>query len=303
MRYAYYTGCVAEASASELDHSTLKVAERLGIKLEKMESASCCGAGDIDEVNIDLSRALNGRTLAIAEKQGLDIVTICNVCTLTLRKVNRDLKENPDVLAKTNKVLEQVGMSYKGGVEVTHLLWVLARDFGIDRLRSLVKRPLTGLKVAPFYGCQILRPSDDLGFEDPNTPSSLESIITALGAEPVDYEGKTKCCAFLISLAKQKTAMSVLGQQLFDGKAQGADCMVTPCPLCHLSLDSFQVMAELQARSKIRLPILHLPQLVGLALGLEPSELKLGQHVVSVARVLAKIPPASYASRPNSALP
>ncbi|MBI4318419.1 MAG: CoB--CoM heterodisulfide reductase iron-sulfur subunit B family protein [Chloroflexi bacterium] len=289
MRYAYYTGCVAEVSASELDHSTLLVAERLGIKLEKMVSSSCCGASDLDEVNIDLSRALNARTLAIAEKQGLDIITICNVCTLTLRTVNRDLKESPELLAKTNKVLAEIGLSYKGGVEVTHLLWVLARDFGLDRLKSYVLRPLTGLRVAPFYGCQILRPSDELGFEDPLTPHSLEDIITALGGEPVEYTGKTKCCAFLIALAKEKTAMSVIGQQLLDGKGAGADLMVTPCPLCHLSLDAFQVIAERQLGTKIRMPILHLPQLVGLALGFTPSEMKIGQRVVPAGKALEKI--------------
>ncbi len=289
MRYAYYTGCVAEESAAELDYSTQRVCEKLGIKLEKMESASCCGAGDIDEANIDLSRGLNGRTLALAERDGLDIITICNVCTLTLRKVNRDLRENPEIMEKTNKVLNEIGMTYKGGVEVTHFLWVLARDFGIDRLKAFVKRPLTGLRVAPFYGCQILRPAAELGFEDPYNPTSLENIITALGGEPVDYAGKTKCCAFLISLAREKTASAVLAQQLWDGKSAGADCMVTPCPLCHVSLDAFQVMAEKHLGKSIRMPILHLPQLVGLAIGLEPSELKLSRHMVSVDGVLAKL--------------
>ncbi|MDA8188363.1 MAG: CoB--CoM heterodisulfide reductase iron-sulfur subunit B family protein [Dehalococcoidales bacterium] len=290
MRYAYFTGCVADKSASELDYSTRKVCEKLGIKLEKMESASCCGAGDIDEVNLDLSRALNGRTLAIAERDGLDVLTICNVCTLTLRKVNQNLKENPEALEKTNQVLAEIGMKYSGGVEVTHFLWVLMREFGVDRLKGYVQRPLAGLRVAPFYGCQILRPESRLGFEDPNNPKSLETIITALGGTPVDYAGKTKCCAFLISLAREKTASKVLGQQLWGAKTEMADCIVTPCPLCHLSLDAFQGMAEKELGRSIRLPILHLPQLIGLAIGLQPSELKLSRHVVGVDGVLAKIP-------------
>lgn len=289
MKYAYYTGCVAEASARELDQSMQAVARKLGIELEKMESASCCGAGDIDETNLNLSRALNARTLALAEKQGLNILTICNVCTLTLRTVNQDLKGDPELMAKTNEALSQVGLTYHGGVEVTHFLWVLMQEFGVDRLKSHVKTPLTRLKIAPFYGCQILRPSKRLGFENPRKPDSLEKIISALGAEPVDYEGKTKCCAFLISLAKEKTAMSVLGQQLLDGKSAGADCMVTPCPLCHISLDAFQSMAERRIGSTVRLPVLHLPQLIGLALGLQPNELGLRRHVVPTDTVLARL--------------
>ncbi len=289
MRYAYYTGCVAEASARELDQSTLAIARKLGIELEKMDSASCCGAGDFDAVNLDLSRALNARTLALAERQGLNILTICNVCTLTLRTVNQDLKSNSELLARTNKTLSETGLEYRGNVEVTHLLWVLLKEFGLDRLKSHVTVPLNGLKVAPFYGCQILRPSKRLGFEDPRKPESLEKIISALGAEPVDYEGKTKCCAFLISLAKEKTAMSVLGQQLLDGKGMGADCMVTPCPLCHLSLDSFQAMAEGRVGQKIGMPVLHLPQLIGLAIGLSPDELGMRKHVVPLAGILTKL--------------
>lgn len=296
MKYAYYTGCVAEASASELDYSTQRICERLGIELERMESASCCGAGDIDEANLDLSRALNGRTLAIAERLQLNIMTICNVCTLTLRRVNKDLKEDPEALEKTNHVLAQIGMKYSGGTEVTHLLWVLAREFGIDRLRGLVTQPLSGLKVAPFYGCQILRPASDLGFDDPNKPNSLETIITAVGAIPIDYPSKTKCCGFLISLAKENTATTMLGQQLWEARSSGADCIVTPCPLCHLSLDAFQGQAEKRFGKKIGLPILHLPQLIGLAIGLQPTELKLSKHMVSVDHVLAKISSALPAS-------
>jgi len=289
MRYAYYTGCVAEASATELDQSTRAIAGKLGIELEKMESASCCGAGDIDQANLDLSRALNARTLALAEQRGLNILTICNVCTLTLRTVNQDLKANPELMAKTNRTLSEVGLTYNGGVEVTHLLWVLAQELGVDQLKSYVKTPLTGLKVAPFYGCQILRPSKRLGFDNPRKPESLEKIISALGAKPVDYEGKTKCCAFLISLAKEKTAMSILGQQLLDSRGTGADCIVTPCPLCHISLDAFQSMAERRVGSRVRLPVLHLPQLIGLALGLQPNELGFRRHVVPTETVLAKI--------------
>ncbi len=152
MRYAYYTGCVAKGTTPELNVSTLRVAEKLGIQLEEMKSASCCGAGMVTEYNEDVARALNARTLALAERDGLDILTICNVCTLNLRKANKELKEDPELLASTNKVLGTAGFQYNGGVDVTQFLWALIRDYGLDRLKQQVRQPLSGLKIAPFYG-------------------------------------------------------------------------------------------------------------------------------------------------------
>jgi succinate dehydrogenase / fumarate reductase cytochrome b subunit len=289
MKYAYYPGCLAESSARELDQSMVSVARVLGLDLHRLESVTCCGAGEVNEAEPDLLRALNARTLALAEQQGLDILTVCNVCTLTLRTLNQELQTNPHLLARANQGLSSVGLAYKGSVEVTHLLWVLVRDFGIQRLASLVKSPLTGLRVAPFYGCQILRPSARLGFDDPLRPQSLEAIIRVLGGEPVDYEGKSKCCAFLTSLANQRTSLRILAGPLLECKEQGANCMVTPCPMCHLALDTYQTMVERETGAKITLPILHLPQLIGLALGLSTEELGVKRHAVPMRAVLASI--------------
>ena len=289
MRYAYYTGCVAKGATPELHYSTVKVAERLGIGLKEMESASCCGAGMITDANPDMNIALNARTLALAERDGLDILTICNVCTLTLTEVNKRLKEDAELREKTNKILRRVGLEYNGTVNVTHLLWVLAKDYGPEHLQQHVTKPLKGLKVAPFYGCQVLRPSSILGFEDPNFPTSLESIITALGAEPVDYPGKTRCCGFLIVSYHEDTAVDMTGLNIKQAKDAGANCMVTPCPLCHVNLDAYQSKAAKSMDTKLGLPIFHLPQLVGLALGLEPVQVKATRNVVSPYKLLHSI--------------
>ncbi|MDO8673912.1 MAG: CoB--CoM heterodisulfide reductase iron-sulfur subunit B family protein [Dehalococcoidia bacterium] len=286
MKYAYFTGCVAKGTTPELNVSTLRVAEKLGIELEEMKSASCCGAGMIEEYSEDMARALNGRTLALAERDGLDILTICNVCTLNLRKANKELKEDPEVMERTNQVLGKVGLQYKGGVDVTQFLWALVRDFGLDKLKAMVKHPLTGFKVAPFYGCQILRPSELNGFDDPNNPTSLESVITALGAEPVDYDGKTKCCGFLLLTVYEETSLAMTGKHLQQAKEAGANCMVTPCPLCHINLDIYQSKIETQMGTKIDLPIFHLPQLVGLALGIAPAALRLTRNMVNPYKLL-----------------
>ena len=289
MRYAFYPGCSAKATCPELYQSTLKIADRLGIELPELTSAACCGGDVMQDQNPDLVLALNARTLAIAEEHKLDILTVCNVCTQRLSRANKEMKSDPDVMAKANAVISQVGHTYKGGVNVTHLLWLLVQGEGAEALKKNIRKPLTGLKVAPFYGCQILRPSQFLGFEDPSNPSSLETLIRMLGAEPVDYDGKDKCCGFMTLTVEENNSMKLTGRQLGNAKLAGADLVVTPCPLCHLTLDVYQPEASRARMMDIELPILHLPQLVGLAMGLSPAELGLHRNVQSPKKVLAKV--------------
>src|SRR5204863_2536647 len=191
---------------------------------------------------------------------------------------------------RVNRNLREVGAaSYSGGVEVRHLLWEIAEGEGYERLKAIAQKPLTGVRIAPFYGCQILRPSKLLGFEDPDRPQSLERIIEACGAEPVDYPSKIKCCGFPIVLARAEVALGELIQPLVEAKEAGADAMVTPCPLCHLSLDAWQSKLKAITGRDFRMPILHLSQLIGVAAGLPDSELKFRRHVVSVKPVLEKL--------------
>jgi succinate dehydrogenase / fumarate reductase, cytochrome b subunit len=291
MKVAYYKGCLASLSAKELDTSTQALAPMLGIELVELKAVTCCGAGDIHEAEPDYYLHLNARILAYAEATGCDtLMTICNVCTLNLRQANLALENDDALRTRVNENLERVGApSYSGGVEVKHLLWMIASGDGFEQLKQVAHKGLKGLKVAPFYGCQILRPSKLLGFEDPDRPSSLEAIIEACGGEAIDYPAKLKCCGFPIIQAREETALGELVQPIRQSIEAGADAMVTPCPLCHLSLDAWQSKLEAQTGESFKMPILHLSQLVGVAAGLEESELKFKRHVVPVDPVLAKV--------------
>jgi succinate dehydrogenase / fumarate reductase cytochrome b subunit len=217
-------------------------------------------------------------------------MTICNVCTLNLRQANFQLINDPELRARVNTNLAKVGVPpYEYDIEVKHLLWLIVEDDGAERLRQVAHKGLKGIKVAPFYGCQILRPSKLLGFEDPDRPWSLEAIIEACGGEAIDYPAKIKCCGFPIIQAREDVALGELIQPIEQASEAGADAMVTPCPLCHLSLDAWQSKLKAQTGRDFNMPILHLSQLVGVAAGLEEPELKFKRHVVSVDPVLEKL--------------
>ena len=255
-QFAYYPGCIAEFSSKELNATTQALAPLLDIELLPMPAATCCGAGDIAEAKPNLYMTLNVRILSQAEEMGVDILTICNVCTLNLRRANKMVKEDPRVLEAVNEELVKAGARpYEGTIDVTHLLWYLATEEGLSLLEAQGPRGLNGLRVAPYYGCQLLRPSSVMGFEDPDRPQSLERLITALGGEVADYEAKTQCCG-------------------------------TPCPLCHLAMDAYQRKAEALNGTEYNMPVLHLPQLIGLALGLDNKVMDWKRHMVPVDRVL-----------------
>lgn len=289
MKYALYTGCAAKGACPELYASTLPVAERLGIELEELIDAACCGAGVLTEADPDLALAINARTFAQAEAKGLHIMTICGTCQGVMAEANYRLKEEPGALDRINRILAPEGIRYNGQVEVKHFLWIIITAVGLDRLKKEIRHPLKGLRVAPFYGCYILRPSRYLGFDDPQNPVSLEKLIEVLHGHPVNYEGRTKCCGFPLVLEKEDIAVSMVGKHEKEAKDKGADCMVTPCPLCHMNLDIYQDRAEDKIGESLDMPILHLPQLIGLAMGIPPQKLGFSNHLVSTRKVLDKI--------------
>ncbi len=290
MRYAFYPGCVSRGACPELYASTVAVAGKLGIELEELTGASCTGAGVLQEKNLKLADTLNARTFAMSEKTGLPLMTICSTCQGVMGQANKRLKGNPDYLAEINAILAEEELEYKGTAEPKHLLWVLLEEVGLEKVSSLVTRPLTGLRVAPFYGCYIVRPSDALDFAThPERLTSLESVIEAVGGEVVDFPGKTRCCGFPILTINEKNSMAMVANHTTDAKGRGADAMVTPCPLCHLNLDSYQPKAAALRNTKIDLPILHLPQLLGLAFGMDPKALGLSRHIVPTRRVLSAV--------------
>jgi succinate dehydrogenase cytochrome b subunit len=286
VRLAYYPGCVAQESGKELDMATRWVAQALGIELVSFPSFSCCGSGFMDEANEVLNVALNARNLAIAEKAGLDLLTICSTCQGMLTLANVRLAD-PKVKARVDGALRPLGIEYRGTTKVKHLLQVLTEDIGLDRIRAKVTRPLRGLKVGAFYGCHLLRPADELAWESAEEPHAFEDLLAVLGATPVYYRGRVMCCGFPIQFVKPETADKIAGHQIEDAKAHGAEAMATPCPLCHLSLDAYQNHAEKAVGHALDMPVLHLPQVVGLALGASPEQLGLARHLVSTATVVA----------------
>jgi len=289
LRFALYPGCAAKGATPELYQSTMAIVGRLGIDVVELAASSCCGAGVVTEAEPEVALALNARTFAQAERLGLDVMTICGTCQGVMGAANKQLKTEPGLLDRINRLLEPEGIVYRGTVQVKHLLWIIVREIGVRKLGEQVSVPLRTLRIAPFYGCYILRPSWDLGFDDPENPASLEQVIRALGGEAVAYAGRTKCCGFPIILEKEAVAMAMSGTNIKEAKEQGADCMVTPCPLCHMSLDIYQDRAGQAVKTPLNLPILHLPQLLGLAMGIPGKELGLARHLISVDSIVRRI--------------
>ena len=286
MKFALFTGCVAKGATRELMLSTIKSAEGLGIEFIEMKSAACCGAGVVSEKNPLLADALNARSIAIAEEQDLDLVTICSTCQGILKKTESHVDSDPSYKKKVNNVLEEGGHHYAGGkIKIQHFANVLGTEEGLKLLRDKVKRPLTGLKTAAFYGCYVLRPSGLSLYEDPDNPTGMEEIFEILGATPVYYDSRTKCCGFPIIMMNKNASHDMAGNALIDAIDSGADCVVTGCPLCHLSLDAYQPEIDRINKKGCSIPILHLPQLVALALGYSPQELGMDKHIISTARL------------------
>ena len=292
MRYAFYPGCVSRGAAPELFQSTMEVCAKLGIELEfePMRSASCTGSGVLQEKNLRLGDTLNARNFALAERTGLPLLNICSTCQGVMSQANERLTSDPAYLASINEDLAEEGLEYKGTADPRHLMWVIVEDVGLDKLRSQVVRPLTGFKVAPFYGCYIVRPTSALGFDEhPEREDSLERVIEAVGAEVVDFPGKTLCCGFPILTINESNSVKMVANHTLDAKKGGAQAMVTPCPLCHLNLDGYQPQASAAANRPIDLPIIHLPQMLGLALGIDPKAMRLDKHIVSTTKLLSEI--------------
>jgi succinate dehydrogenase / fumarate reductase, cytochrome b subunit len=287
-RYGFFPGCVAKESCKELFNSTLLLADKLGIELIELTAASCCGASVVNDVNRDIARVLNARTYAQAEALGLDdVITICSTCTGHMRAANKELLGSEAHMDHANAILAKFGAKYEGNVMVRHLLWLLIDDIGLGNLRQMVVRPLNGLRIAPFYGCHIIRPESVNGWESARNPHSLEDVIEAIGGEPVDYAGKTRCCGFHIQLEKDNTAANMVGQNMRMAKDHGAEAVITPCPLCHLALDGYQ--ADSAARwGRTDLPTFHLPQLVAFALGVPAEKLGLNKHLIDPRTIMVE---------------
>ncbi len=317
LKYALYTGCTARESTPELLSSTLAVAKKLGIEIVLLDEASCCGASHLQDFDEFLSLVLNARNICYAEKLGLPMITICNTCQLNTVMTKERLDNDPEMKAKVNEKLAEVGLEYKGTSTVRHFLYALIDDYGLENIREKVEVPLSHFNIAPFYGCHNLRPShihykhnaplapnSEIGegggesaiqevelmekytHESPYAPTSLDSLIEALEGKSVDYESKNKCCGFHVDLQAPETSNALSGTALLDAIDNNADLMVTPCPLCQLNMDLKQESAGKQLGRDIELPVLHMPQMVALALGCSKEEIGLKFNVTKATDLI-----------------
>jgi len=288
VKVAYWPGCVSRGFTPELHGAMAKIAPLLDLELIELDRGNCCGAGVIAEHNQELADTLNARTFALAQQtDGALMMNICSTCQGSMSECQERLDANAAYREHVNSTLSADGLSYEQGIVNKNLLWILVEDIGLDALKSMVKRPLENLRVGPFYGCYIVRPANRLGIDSEHPRGDyLQRLIEALGGTVIDYAGAYKCCGFPIITMNKEASLKQAGRHLGDAVDAEADCLVTPCPLCHLNLDLQQPLAERLIGRELGMPVLHLPQLVGLALGLEPKELGLARHVVKPTAVV-----------------
>jgi heterodisulfide reductase subunit B len=283
--YAYFPGCSAEATAAALGLSAVAVAKALDVDLIELEDWNCCGSspyGGVDEIE---ATCVAARNLALAEKAGLDLVTPCSSCYITLNRANSHIKEHPKTKAIVKEALAAANLEYRGTVKVRHVVEVLLNDITPNAIASKVKKKLGGLKVAPYYGCQIVRPG--YGFDDKEFPVSLDRLTESLGAEVVPFALKARCCGGSLIISEEDRALGLINKLLSNVSENGAQCIVTDCPLCQINLDAYQGKVNSKFRKEFNFPILFLTQLMGVSLGLEPKSLGLEKNIVSPSKVLA----------------
>lgn len=255
--------------------------------LAELDDWNCCGTTPYASTDELGAICIAARNLALAEKTGLDLVTACSACYVTLARANSFIKLYPDIKEKVNQALSEVGLEYKGTVKVRHLLEVIINDITLESVASKVINPLEGLRVAPYYGCQLVRP--DLGFDDPENPQTLDRLITSLGAEATPFQNKNRCCGSSLVIAEPKVAFRLIRDVLASAQEGNAQCIITACPLCQTNLDAYQGMVNSEFKTNFDLPVLFFTQLIGLALGIDAKTLGIDTAIVSPKKVMAAI--------------
>jgi heterodisulfide reductase subunit B len=297
MRYLYYPGCSLEGTAREYNTATRALMHAMGHELDDIEDWTCCGASAAEGASTLLALALPAHNLALAERQAgaEDILVPCSACYLNLKRAAVEIRTRDGLLQRLNDLLSDEQLHLKGSLRVRHLLDVLATDIGPQRLAAKVVRPLTGLVVAPYYGCQCLRPYAD--FDDPERPTSMEPLIRAVGAQPLDWNMGAKCCGASHMNTKPEIGQALSGAIL--AAARGADAVVTVCPMCQMNLEAYQQRISRQQGSDLSISILYLPQLLGLAVGLSEEGVQLNLNLAMESDFRTKL--AGHAVTPNEA--
>jgi heterodisulfide reductase subunit B len=283
MKYSYYPGCSAHASGKEYNASLRAVCHELQIDLVEVADWNCCGATAAASTRPKLSKALAARNLAIAAETGLDLMTPCSACYKNIRGAALKLEDDADARAELEGLLDNRSLSHIPAVR--HPIDILWNDVELSSLP--VTRPLKGLKVASYYGCLISRPKG--GFDDPETPRSMDDLMEAVGAEAVDWAYKTKCCGGAVFIPRKQIALELTGKILLKAHEAEADMIAVGCPFCHLLLDMYQGNALQQVGADFRIPIMYFSQLMGVALGIADEPLDLKGNVVSPFPVLERI--------------
>lgn len=286
MKLAYYPGCSLESSAIEYHLSTKKSAEILGVDLVEIEDWSCCGATSAHNTNKLLSLALPARNLAIAEKNGLNVMAPCAACYNRFRNTEHAVREDSEVREKIEQIID---MDYSASNKTISVLEWLVEDIGIDKIKEKVTRPLEGMKVASYYGCLLVRPQAHTGFDDVEDPQSMDNIVKALGATAIDWSYKSECCGASLATSRPDIGNKMIYDVLKNAKDSGAECIVTACPLCMMNLDMRQAGAEKAFQDKIDLPIYYVTELLAIAAGVTPNEVGVNKHFVEANNYLNKL--------------
>jgi heterodisulfide reductase subunit B len=287
-RYLMFLGCAIPYRVAAFEVSARKILGKLGVELVEMPEFNCCGL-PLDPVSHEMMLILAARNLALAEQKGLNIITLCPGCAGTLKKVNKMLKEDKALRDEINCHLKEAGLEFKGTVDAKHLMQVLIEDVGLERVKDSVVKPLTMLKVAEHNGCHILRPKEFIGFDDPEDPKTLKMLIEATGATCLDYMDETECCGAPSVGVNDKIALQLARDKLNHIKTVDAQAMITICPFCHIMYDTNELRIEKMFNEVYGIPVLHYPQLLGLAMGMKPDELAFNELRVDVSKFLKQV--------------
>jgi heterodisulfide reductase subunit B len=278
-QYAYFPGCSLEKIALSYNQSTQETTKTVGIELKELEDWNCCGATAYFHVDELLAYTLCARNLAMAEKENLDLVAPCSACYKNTFFTNRYLKEDPDLADHINVALQEDDLHFSGTISVRHLIEVFIDDVGLEAVSTNVSKPLEGLKVAPYYGCQIVRPKKD--GEEIEQPDFFEALLAAIGAEALDYALKTRCCGGSLLISSREAALSMIHKLLKNAEDIGADVIATACPLCQINLECYQNQVNQEYRTKFNIPVVYFTQLMGMAFGIPNKRLGIGSELIA----------------------
>ncbi len=285
--YAYYPGCSLKAGSKHYEESLLPVFRELEAPLEELEDWNCCGATAYFSVDETMAAAICGRNLSLAEKANKDILAPCAGCFLTMKKSNSFLQSGHEKAQVILENLRKVGCEYKGTVRVIHPLEYLTKEYGLEKIKQKVQKKLKDLKVASYYGCQLVRPYTE--FDDPDYPVSLDNLMDSIGAEPVDYSAKTRCCGGSLAGTLEEIGLGLNHLLLKEAKRKGADVIVTICPLCQFNLEITQEKIAKKYKEDFKIPILYFTQLMGLALGISKDDLGFSRSIISLDSMWEKL--------------